>query len=179
MRSPKWPGGSLYFQFSGIMMCFLVEAFLPLETYRPGKYKMMRTGRKIFYWWITLTNSGVTSISTPWSLDPWSWIWEKQTIYWALTFKVPWYLYCIMYYVCAQLLSHVWLFASPWTVALKMPLSMGFSWQEYWCWLPFAVSGDLPDPGIKPMSLVSPALADGFFTISATLIGNPIIYTYI
>ena len=35
-------------------------------------------------------------------------------------------------------------------------------------WLPFPLPGDLPDPGIEPVSLVSPALAGGFFTTSAT-----------
>ena len=37
-------------------------------------------------------------------------------------------------------------------------------WQEYWGGLPFPIPGDLPDPGIKPVSLISPALAGGFFT---------------
>ena len=45
---------------------------------------------------------------------------------------------------------------------------MGFSRQEYWSGLPCPPPGDLPDPGIKPESLTSPALAGGFFTISAT-----------
>ena len=45
-------------------------------------------------------------------------------------------------------------------------LSMGFSRQEYWSGLPFPSSGDLPDPGIEPASLMSPALAGGFFTTS-------------
>ena len=49
-------------------------------------------------------------------------------------------------------------------VARQAPLPMGFSRQEYWTGLPFASPGDLPDPGIEPMSLVSPALADRFFT---------------
>ena len=43
-------------------------------------------------------------------------------------------------------------------------LSMGFPRQEYWNGLPFPPPGDLPDPGIKPKSLVSPELAGGFFT---------------
>ena len=41
---------------------------------------------------------------------------------------------------------------TPWTVARKVPLSMGFSRQEFWSGLPFPSPGDLPDPGIKPMS---------------------------
>ena len=43
-------------------------------------------------------------------------------------------------------------FATPWTVAHRAPLSMGFSSQEYWSGLPFPSPGDLPDPGIKPRS---------------------------
>ena len=49
-------------------------------------------------------------------------------------------------------LSHVRLFATPWTVAYKAPLSMEFSRQEYWSGLPFPSPGDLSDPGIKPGS---------------------------
>ena len=47
-------------------------------------------------------------------------------------------------------LSHVQLFATPWTVAYQAPPSMGFSRQEYWSGLPFPSPGDLPDPGIEP-----------------------------
>ena len=50
------------------------------------------------------------------------------------------------------------LFVISWTVAHQAPLSMGFSRQEYWSGLPFPSPGDLPDPGIKPGSPVSPAL---------------------
>jgi len=42
--------------------------------------------------------------------------------------------------------------ATPWTVAYQVPLSMGFSRQEYWSGLPFPSAGDLPDPGIEPQS---------------------------
>ena len=52
---------------------------------------------------------------------------------------------------------------------------MGFSRQEYWNGLPFPPPVDLPDPGIKPMCPVSPALAGGFFTIEPP--GKPI-YTH-
>ena len=64
-------------------------------------------------------------------------------------------------------LSYVWLFATPWTVTIQAPLSMGFSRQEYWSGLPCPPPGDLPNPGIKPASLTSPALAGRFFTTSA------------
>ena len=62
-------------------------------------------------------------------------------------------------------LSRVRLFATSWTVAHQAPLSMGFARQEYWSGLPFPSPGDLPNPGIKPMS---PALAGGFFTSEPT-----------
>ena len=54
------------------------------------------------------------------------------------------------------------------SVEPQAPLPMGFSRQEYWRGLSFPSPGDLPDPGIKPASLVSPALAGGLFTTSAT-----------
>ena len=47
-------------------------------------------------------------------------------------------------------LSHVRLFATPWTVAYQAPLSMGFSRQEYWSGLPFPSPGDLPTQGLNP-----------------------------
>ena len=57
-----------------------------------------------------------------------------------------------------KLLSRVWLFATPWTVAYQAPTSMWFSRQEYWSRLPFPPPGDLPNPGIKPKSPVSRTL---------------------
>ena len=48
-----------------------------------------------------------------------------------------------------KLFSHVWLFATPWTVTYQASLSMGFSRQEYWSGLPFPSPGDLSDPGIE------------------------------
>ena len=59
--------------------------------------------------------------------------------------------------------SHVQLFVTLLTVAHHAPLSMGFSRQEYWSGLP-CPPPNLPDPGIKPTSLASPALVGGFFT---------------
>ena len=58
-------------------------------------------------------------------------------------------------------LSRVQLFVTLWTVACQVPLSVGFSRQEYRSGLPFPPPGDIPDPGTKP---TSPALAGGFFT---------------
>ena len=57
--------------------------------------------------------------------------------------------------VVVQSLSRVQLCATPRTVAHQVPLPMGVSRQEYWSGLPFPPPGDLPDPGIEP---VSPAL---------------------
>ena len=64
--------------------------------------------------------------------------------------------------------SCVRLSVTPWTAAHQAPPSMGFSKQEYWGGLPCPPPGDLPDPGIESASLVSPALADGFFTTRTT-----------
>ena len=64
--------------------------------------------------------------------------------------------------------THVQLFVTPWIVACQAPRSMGFFRQEYWSGLPCPSPGDCPIPGIEPMSHLSPALTDGFFTISAT-----------
>ena len=60
-------------------------------------------------------------------------------------------------WVCAQLLSHVYLFRTPQTAAHQAPLSMGLYRQEYWSGLPFPTPGDLPDPGIEPEYFASPA----------------------
>ena len=64
--------------------------------------------------------------------------------------------------------SHVRLFSTLWTITCQVPLSMGFSRQEYWSGLPYPSPGALPDSGIKSASLMSPALAGGFFATSAT-----------
>ena len=66
--------------------------------------------------------------------------------------------------VCAQSLSRVQLFLTPWTVARQAPLSVQFPNQECWSGLPFPTPGDLPDAGIEPLSPESPALAGGYFT---------------
>ena len=61
---------------------------------------------------------------------------------------------CLVDKLCLTLVT-------PWTVAHQAPLSIGFPRQEYWSGLAFPPPGDLPDPGVKP---VSPALAGRFFT---------------
>ena len=74
----------------------------------------------------------------------------------------------------AQSLSHVRLFATPWTAPCQAPgiLPMEFSRQEYWSRLPFPTPEDLPNGGIESTSSVSPTLAGRFFTTE--LPGKPI-----
>ena len=69
---------------------------------------------------------------------------------------------------CRCVLSHVWPFVTPWSVAHQAPLSMGFPRQEYWNGLPFPSLGDLSDLGIEP---TSPVLAGRFFITEPS--GNP------
>ena len=70
------------------------------------------------------------------------------------------------YFSCAQLSVTLW------TVAHQVPLSTGLSRYEYWSGLPCPPPGDLPNPEIKPVSLTSPALTDGFLTTNAP--GKPL-----
>ena len=79
---------------------------------------------------------------------------------------------CVSSVNCVYVLScfsRVLLFVTPWTVAHQVLLSMGFSRQEYWSGLPCPPPGDFPYPGIEPAFFMSPALAGGFFTTSATV----------
>ena len=73
-------------------------------------------------------------------------------------------------YLCEKcmlsLFSHVLLFATLGTIAHQACLSMGFSRQEHWSGLSCPPPGDILNPGIEPTSLISPALAGGFFTTS-------------
>ena len=64
--------------------------------------------------------------------------------------------------------SRVQFFVILWTIASQAPLSMGFSRQENWSGLPCPPPRDLPNPGIEPASLTSPALVAGFFNTSDT-----------
>ena len=68
--------------------------------------------------------------------------------------------------VVVKLPSCVWLFVTPWTVACQAAQSMGFFRQEDWSGLPCCPPVDLPDPGIKPPSLASPALGGRFLPLS-------------
>ena len=76
--------------------------------------------------------------------------------------------------VCAKSLSHVQLFATPWTVARQVPLCKGFSRQEYWRVLPFSPPGDLLNPGIEPESPAAPALQANYLPLRHQ--GSPYVY---
>ena len=85
--------------------------------------------------------SGFFTTSTTWeALRPWCWWFNCSVVSYS--------------------------FVTSWTVARQAPLSMGFSRQEYWRELPCPPPGDLPDSGIEPVSLTSPAVAGRFFTSS-------------
>ena len=74
---------------------------------------------------------------------------------------------CISNYVGGLVTKLYLTLASPGTVARQAPLSMGFPRQEYWSGLPFLSPGDIPNPGIEPMSPILRAvscIADGFLT---------------
>ena len=71
-------------------------------------------------------------------------------------------------------LNHFQLFATPWTAACQAALSTEFSRQEYWSGLPIPSPEDLPDPGMEPVSLVSPALVGRFLPVE--LLGKPETY---
>ena len=75
------------------------------------------------------------------------------------------------HYVPVCMLSHfscALLFATLWTLVRQAPLSTGFSRQEYWTGLPCSPPGDLPDPGIEPLSFLSAVLLGRFFIPSTT-----------
>ena len=91
----------------------------------------------------------------------WYYIWSMQCQY-------PHLRTC----TCAQSLQSCPTLWDLWTVAHQAPLSMGFSRQEYWSGLPFPPPEDLPNPGIKPISLASPALQAG--TLPTEPAGSPV-----
>ena len=64
------------------------------------------------------------------------------------------------------MLSHVQLFVTLWTRARQAPLSIEFFRQEYWSGFPFPSPGDLPDPGIEPVTPLSPALQAVYLPLS-------------
>ena len=74
----------------------------------------------------------------------------------------------LSFYTHACMFSHVWLFATPLTIANQAPLSMGFSRQEYKSGLPLHPLEDLSDPGIEPVSLAGSCTGRQSLTTWAT-----------
>ena len=86
---------------------------------------------------------------------------------WGSPKIISFYFNFSLFCVCVSVtLSCVWPSATPWTVAHQAPRR--FSRQECWSGLSCPPPGDLPNPGIEPASLTSPALTARFFTTSAT-----------
>ena len=93
---------------------------------------------------------------------------ERKTLLHVCVFTCKDKIVCVL---SAQMLSHVRVFATPWTVVRQAPLSMGFSRQGYWSGLPFPSTGDVPNPGTEPECPASLALAGGSFTTEP--LGSP------
>ena len=125
--------------------------------YRTEKCKDMRMDSRFhFHSWCYSCSSGREAV---WILN------TDYRVYSAPVFLLSRLLLLTCMLSC---FSHVQVFVTLWTVAHQVPLSMGFSRQEYWSRLLCPPSRDLPDPRIESMFLISPALAGGFFTTSAT-----------
>ena len=104
---------------------------------------------------------------------------QVYNLYWSILFKSFFFWrtislqYCINFWYTAKWFSGIEYvcgcmflcapdsFTTSWTVARQAPLSVGFSWQDYWSGLPFLSPGDFPDPGIEP---TSHSMAGEFFT---------------
>ena len=114
-----------------------------------------------FFGWVPLLYSSFLSMPVP---TNWLWLPKEER---------PHFSHFYISHDTLLLLSHfsrIQLFVTLWTVASQSPLSMGFSGQEYWRGFPCPPPGDLPDLGIEPASLMSPALAGKLFTASTTCI---------
>ena len=98
-----------------------------------------------------------------WMASPtlWTWVWASFRSWWT---RKP----GVLQSMGSQRVRHNWATELNWTVAHQVPLSMGFPKQEYRSGFPRSPPGDLPDPGIEPVSLMSPALIGRFFTTSAS-----------
>ena len=130
---------------------------------------MQRRSRK--YWIVENKHTLIEN----WIFSPLFFNWSIIDVQFCMSFKytAKWISYTYIYkytYVCiihTCVLNHfsrVQLCATLWTVAYQDPLFVGFSRQEYWSSLPFPHPGEFPDPGIEPVSVVSPVLTGRFFT---------------
>ena len=125
------------------------------EMCRPRSGRVLSTGTSVRMELACLTLPVSGCVQPTWKAP------KPHTIGISWTFH---HVVCVCVCVCA--LSHVQLFATPWTIALQAPLSMQFCRQEYWSGLPLPSPGDLPDPEMKAVSPVSPALAGGFISVN-------------
>ena len=124
-------------------------------------------------WDLEKITSLLASVSSPtiwflcpcWLCDPVNSILWIESSLWSVENSRVW---VRVHALMLNRFRRIWHSATLWTVVCQAPLSMGFCRQEYWSGLPCPPPGDLPNPGVKPTSLTSPALAYGFFTTSAT-----------
>ena len=136
--------------------------------YRTEKCKDMRMDSRFhFHSWCYSCSSGREAV---WILN------TDYRVYSAPVFLLSRLLLLTCMLSC---FSHVQVFVTLWTVAHQVPLSMGFSKQEYWSGLPRLPLGNLPSPGIESESLKSPALAGRFFTTSAVWEAQPLGHSFI
>ena len=106
-------------------------------------------------------------VFNPWvGKIPWRRTWQPTPV--SLPEESPWTEEPGWQSMESQRVWHDWETKHAWTIARPAPPSMGFSRQEYWSGFPCPPPRELPDPGMEPASLTSPALAGGFFTTSAT-----------
>ena len=93
----------------------------------------------------------------------------ETTVYFTSVLSLEAYMWVVSHFSC------VWLLAILWTIACQAPLSMGCSRQDTGVDYHAFLQGNLPDPWIKPTSLMSPALACRFFTTSAQMMSTSIL----
>ena len=98
-----------------------------------------------------------------------------QVFLWHLMKKPKWTFWpthcvcvCVCMWVHAHALNHIWFFVTPWTVDPRFLCPWDFPSKNIEHWLPFPTPGDLPNPGIDPTSLVSPALTGRLLNYYAT-----------
>ena len=90
--------------------------------------------------------------------------WRKQNTSQTIPPCLHHFLWGVCVCVCTQSLSHVWLLRPAGLQPTRLLCPWDFFRKEYWSGLSFPVSGDRPNPGVEPESLMSPALAGGCFT---------------
>ena len=120
-----------------------------------------------FYFACSYSLNNVTSSLCTWMIEI-HLLWLNSNLLFILQMELVFISIYVVYIYILRNFSHVWLFATLWIIALQAPLSMGFSRQEHWSGLPCPPLGDLPDLGIQPVSLTSPALEGRLFNISVT-----------